>query len=70
MPVRNAHMAEIFLQAFESLKKKDKDAFFERLLDVKEYKEDLIDLAILEARKKEPRRPLRDYLAERKKKVS
>lgn len=69
MPVKNAQ-AEIFIQAFKSLRKKDKDAFFERLLDIKEYKEDLIDLAILESRKKEPRRPLRDYLASKAKKAS
>ena len=70
MPVKHAEMAEVFMQAFKSLKKKDKDDFFEKLLKVKEYREDLIDLAIIEARKKEPKIQLREYIAKRAKKAS
>jgi len=67
MPGKGTQMAEVFIQAFKSLRKQDRDAFFEKLLEIKEYKEDMIDLAILESRKNEPRRPLREYLAKKKK---
>jgi hypothetical protein len=59
--------AEIFWMAFRGLPKKEKQSVIERLLKDKEFMEDLIDLAILKQRRKEPSRPLEDYLAERKK---
>lgn len=59
-------LTTVFMQAFKSLPKKQRDAFLEELLKEEEYREDLIDLAIIESRKKEPKRPLREYLAEKK----
>ncbi len=70
MPKKDSGLADVFIQALGSLKKKERDEFLEKLLDIKEYREDLIDRAIIEMRKNEPKRPLRDYLAERKKKAS
>ena len=52
--------------AFKGLTKKEKRIFIERLLKDKEFVEDLLDMAIIEKRRKEPSRPLEDYLAERK----
>jgi hypothetical protein len=58
--------AEIFWMAFRGLPKKEKQSVIERLLKDKEFMEDLIDLAILKQRRKEPSRSLEDYLADRK----
>jgi len=58
--------AEVFWMAFKGLPKKERQSVIERLLKDTEFMEDLIDIAILEQRRKEPSRPLEDYLAERK----
>jgi hypothetical protein len=60
--------AEVFWTAFRALNKKEKEAVMEKLLKRKEFREDLIDTAIIERRRKEPSRSLDDYLAERRKK--
>lgn len=60
--------AEIFWTAFRSLSRKEKEAIVEKLLHDKEFMEDLIDIATFEQRKKEPSRPLDEYLADRRKK--
>lgn len=57
---------EVFWMAFRSLTKKERQSVIERLLKDKEFMEDLIDMAIIEQRRKEPSRPIEDYLAERK----
>ena len=58
--------AEVFWMAFKGLTKKEKKIFIERLLKDKEFVEDLLDMVIIEKRRKEPSRRLEDYLAERK----
>jgi len=60
--------AEVFWTAFRALRKKEKQAVIEKLLGDKEFMEDLIDLAIIEQRRKEPSRSLDDYLADRTRK--
>lgn len=60
--------AEIFWTAFRALPKKKREAVVERLLQDKEFKKDLIDLTILEQRRKEPSRSLDEYLANKRKK--
>jgi len=59
--------AEVFWMAFKGLPKKERRSIIEKMLRDKEFMKDLIDIAILEQRCKEPSRPLEDYLAERKK---
>lgn len=59
--------AEVFWTAFRALPKKKRESVVERLLQDKEFKEDLIDLAILEQRRKESSRPLSEYLSSRRK---
>ena len=59
--------AEVFWRAYRTLSKKDKEAFMQKLLGDREFREDLIDTSIIERRRKEPSRSLDTYLAERKK---
>jgi len=58
--------AEIFTMAFKSLSKKEKEVVIENFLDDPEFREDLIDVAVIEQRKGEKARPFREYLNERK----
>jgi len=58
--------AEVFWMAFKGLSKRERQFVIEKLLEDPEFREDLIDIAIIEQRRKEPSRPLEDYLAERK----
>ena len=59
--------AEVFWRAYRTLSKKDKEAFMQKLLGDREFREDLIDTSIIEQRRKESSRSLDTYLAERKK---
>jgi hypothetical protein len=54
--------AEVFWTAFRALPKREREALLERLFSDQEFKEDLIDLAILEQRKDETSRTLSEYL--------
>jgi len=65
MSVKEAK-AEVFWMAFKGLQKKGRQSVIERLLKDKEFKEDLIDIAIIEQRKNEPSKPLEDYLTEKR----
>lgn len=60
--------AEVFWTAFSALSKKEKQAVLDRLLNDKQFIEDLIDTVIIEQRRKEPSRSLDAYLADRKRK--
>lgn len=60
--------SEIFWTAFRALPKKQREAVIEKLLKDKEFMEDLIDIVIIEQRRKEPSRSLDEYIAERKRK--
>ena len=57
----------VFWTAFRALPKVEKVAVVERLLKDKEFMEDLIDIVILEQRRREPSRSLEEYLESRKK---
>ena len=60
-----AATAEIFWTAFRSLPKAERQAVIDKLLADRRFREDLIDAAILEQRRREPARPLKEYLAAR-----
>lgn len=62
--------AEVFWTAFRSLPKKERKAVVEKLLEDREFMEDLIDIVILEQRQKEPSRSLDEYFADRRKRRS
>ena len=58
--------ADTVYKTIRRMKPKDRDAVFVRLLEDQRFREDLLDLATIEHRRREPARPLRQYLAERK----
>ena len=59
-------LAEGFLMAIRSLPKRDRELILLGLVKDRNLRHDLIDLATIEERKKEPSRPFRDYLKDRK----
>jgi len=54
--------AEVFWTAFMSMQKGERRAFLERLIADPRVREDLLDAALIEERRHEPRRPLKDAL--------
>jgi hypothetical protein len=60
--------SEVFITAFRALPKKTREAVVGKMLNDKEFLEDLIDTVIIEQRRKEPSRDLDEYLTARKKK--
>jgi hypothetical protein len=56
--------AEIFWTAFRVLPREDQRAVLQRILKNESLRRDLMDLAIIEDRRKEPVRPLREYQEE------
>lgn len=56
--------AEVFWLAFKGLAKKEQQLVVQKLLQDREFLEDLIDIAIIEERRSEPSRPLEEYLIE------
>ncbi len=53
--------AEVFWTAFSVLPREDKQAIIRRLLRDDNLRRDLMDLALIEERRSEPSRPLREY---------
>ena len=54
--------AEVFWMAFKGYPKKERESVVEKLLRDKDFMEDLIDIAVIRQRRREPSRPLEDYL--------
>ncbi len=50
------------------LPEKAREAVVDKMLSDKEFREDLLDAAVVEQRRKEPSRPLDQYLSDRRKK--
>ena len=65
MTTTQSATVKVFLKAFHGLSKAQRHVFLEELLRKRAYREDLLDVATVEARRYEPARPLRDYLAGR-----
>ncbi len=59
-------LAEGILTAIRSLPKRERELILLGLVKDRNLRRDLIDLATIEERKKEPSRPFRDYLKDRK----
>ena len=59
--------AEVFWLAFKGLPKKEQQLVVQKLLQDREFVEDLMDIALIEQRRSEPARPLEEYLAEQAK---
>lgn len=56
--------AEVFWTAFRGLPRRERRAVIERMLQDKNLRRDLMDIAVIESRQAEPARPLRQYLQE------
>ncbi|OGO31112.1 MAG: hypothetical protein A2Z16_15660 [Chloroflexi bacterium RBG_16_54_18] len=56
--------AEVFWTAFKVLSRAEQQAILRRIIRDQNLRRDLIDLALIEERRDEPARPLRDYLNE------
>jgi len=61
--------AEVYLMALQSLSKAEKEAVIAHLLEDTKLREDILDLALIQQRQREPSRPFREYLAERRKRA-
>jgi hypothetical protein len=59
--------AEVFWLAFKGLPRKEQHLIVQKLLQDREFVEDLLDIAIIEQRRSEPSRPLEEYLADQQK---
>ena len=59
---------EVFWTAFKGLGQREQRAVIGRLLQDEGLRRDLLDLAVIEERRSEPARPLRDYLKGQQKK--
>ena len=57
--------AEVFYTAFQALKKSEREAFINKLLEDEKLAEDLRYAIVIEKRRKEPTVSLDDYLAKR-----
>jgi hypothetical protein len=57
--------AEVFWLAFKGLPKKEQHLIVQKLLQDREFVEDLMDIAIIEQRRAEPARPLEEYVDDR-----
>jgi hypothetical protein len=57
--------AEVFMTALRALSKKQRDAVLARIACEPDLREDLLDLALIAKRRREPSRPLRTILAEK-----
>ena len=54
--------AEVFWMAFKVLPSVEKRAVIQHIIRDESLRRDLMDLALIEERRQEPERPLRDYL--------
>lgn len=54
--------AEVFWTAFKGLPRKEQQAVLQRVLRDKELRQELMDLAVINSRRAEPARLLRDYV--------
>jgi len=59
--------AEVFWTAFKAMSVKERNAFLERLIADRRLREDLLDAAVIEARKHEQTYPFAEVLAEARK---
>ena len=56
--------ADVFLTALKALPKADRDAVAVRIARDNALRRDLMDLALIAERRREPPRPFREYLAD------
>ena len=62
--------ADVFLTALKALSRKERDEVLVRIAGDKSLARDLLDLAVIAKRRREPSRPFAQYLADRKKRAN
>ena len=65
MTKSQAATADVFVTALKALPKRERDAVLVRIARDKAFARDILDLALIAKRRKEPSRPFREYLAGR-----
>ncbi len=65
MTKSQAAMADVFLTALKAMPKVERDAVIVRIARDKAFARDILDLALIDKRRREPSRPFREYLAEK-----
>jgi hypothetical protein len=64
----NDAIAEVYWTAFHALPKREREAVINRFLESSAFMEDVMDMSVIKERQKEPSRPLKAYITERKRK--
>lgn len=64
MPTKSESAAEVYWLAFRGLRREDQYLIIKRIIGDENLRRDLMDLALIEERRDEPGRPLREYLKE------
>lgn len=59
-------VAEVFLTAFKSLPRAQRDEVLSGIVKNRKLRHDLLDMAAIEERRSEKERPFREYLKERR----
>jgi hypothetical protein len=58
--------ADVYIMAFQSLSKTEREAVIQRLLEDRQLREDIQDLLIIRQRSTEQSRRFREYISEKK----
>lgn len=64
MVTKSEATAEVFWTAFKGMSPEDQRLFTQRIIADENLRRYLMDLALIEERRDEPERPLREYLSE------
>jgi len=67
MKLANQAIANVFITAFQSLPTVEQRAILSKILKMRQWRKDLVDIAIGESRSRERSRPFRTFLSEMKK---
>ena len=67
MKLENYATADVFITAFETLPSSEQRAILSKILKMRQWRKDLIDIAIGESRSREKSRPFRTFLSEKRK---
>ncbi len=65
MTKAQAATADVFLTALKALPKSERDAVVLRIARDRAFRREILDLALIAERRREPSRPFREYLAHR-----
>jgi hypothetical protein len=65
MTKAQAATADIFLTALKALPKVEREAVVARMARDRAFRREILDLALIAERRREPSRPFREYLARR-----